>query len=405
EGDDWKSSEAYPDDFLTTHEPEDLAPVSKNTRVCVIIASASKIRTCDRCRQALIRHFRMRESWWSDHYKRSNGYFGCETTRHAGMVTGINTWAYFEVKQLFKNRNYEWNSLNVFTRWVALTKQTFVLIFDPNFPVEKEIMKGVLNLNLSLLDDPYWVYPILLDRVAHLQESAVWLIRHQVRVIEKRIDVTPENASSQYFRELHDIARHAIHVNETLDVAVQSIESIQMHHANLVASTTYDPDPTVGQDLRAELEFFRVFIANLRHRSISNDKRLQNEIQSAFGITAKRNAETSVEIGRAARMDSAAMKTIALVTLIFLPPTFISSVFSMSFFHIDDNNAWGLSNEFWVYWVFAVPITVVTVIVWQRWQHWHNSTLGPGYMKPDSGGNSLDGSKLATLKLVDENRV
>jgi Mg2+ and Co2+ transporter CorA len=118
----------------------------------------------------------------------------------------------------------------------------------------------------------------------------------------------------------------------------------------LATSTIYEPDPTVSQVICAELEFSRVFIANLRHRSTSNEKRLQNEIQSAFGITAKHNAETSVEIGRAAQMDNAAMKTIAFVTLIFLPPTYISSVFSMSFFKIDDNNVWGLSNKFWVYW-------------------------------------------------------
>jgi hypothetical protein len=64
----------------------------------------------------------MRNKWWSDHYKNSNGYFGCETTRHAGKVTGISehmyaaltsdkaltktdTWAYFEVKQLFKKKD------------------------------------------------------------------------------------------------------------------------------------------------------------------------------------------------------------------------------------------------------------------------------------------------------------
>lgn len=55
-------------------------------------ASANKIRTCQRCRNALIQTFQMPEKWWSTAYKTSNGYFGCETTRQAGIVTGFSNY-------------------------------------------------------------------------------------------------------------------------------------------------------------------------------------------------------------------------------------------------------------------------------------------------------------------------
>jgi Mg2+ and Co2+ transporter CorA len=74
-----------------------------------------------------------------------------------------------------------------------------------------------------------------------------------------------------------------------------------------------------------------------------------------------------VEIGRAAQIDSSAMKTISFVTLAFLPPTFISSIFSMSFFQCGEDNGWGMSNKFWLYWVFAIPTTIATVVIWQYW--------------------------------------
>lgn len=269
---------------------------------------------------------------------------------------------------------YKWDKLNVFTRWVASTKQTTILIFDPMSPIREAIPKSLLNFNPSFLDDPYWAYPILLDSVADLQESAVWRIRDQVRAIEK--EEKPKGVPKPDYRKLHDIGRHAIHVSETLDVAVQTIESIQRHHINLIMSKIHDQEPAVGQDLRAQLDFVGGFISNLRHRSTSNEKRLQNEIQLAFNTVAQYNAGTSVEIGRAAQVDSSAMKTIAFVTLVFLPPTYISSVFSMSFFQCGEDNGWGMSNKFWVYWVFAIPTTIVTVIVWQ---YWHNLFPGPDY--------------------------
>ncbi|CAG7943111.1 unnamed protein product [Penicillium salamii] len=314
----------------------------------------------------------MREAWWSDHYRKSNGYFGCETTRKAGKMTGVNTWSFFEVKQLPENMKYYWDKLNVFTRWVASTKQTIVVLFDSESTIRKLVTNSLLKFNPSLLEDPYWAYPTILDTVANRQESAVWLIRNQVRQIEKKLLVPgaiPGAVPKPNFRSLHNIGRHAIHVCETLDVAVQTIESVQMHHLRFLHSNPEVNDLAVDQDVRAELEFHRSFIANLRHRSTSNEKRLRNEIQLAFNTVAQHNAGTSVEIGRAAQIDSSAMKTIAFVTLIFLPPTFISSLFSMSFFQCGPDNGWGVSNKFWLYWVFAIPITVATGVVWQ---YWHN---------------------------------
>lgn len=329
----------------------------------------------------------MRDTWWSEHYKKSNGYFGCETTRDAGKVTGVSecirtplaesrltetdTWVYFEVKLLPKNiEDYYWNKLNVFTRWVEATKQTFILVFDPKFdpkPSIGDLVKdSLLGFDHALLGDPYWPYPTLFDIVANLQESAVWLIRDQVRAIEKDLP-EPGTVPSPDYRNMHDIARHAIHVCETLDVAVQTIESVQMHYEKFLGSKPQQHDLALDQDLRAQLEFYRGFIANLRHRSTSNEKRLQNEIQLAFNTVAQHNAGTSVEIGRAAQIDSSAMKTIAFVTLIFLPPTFISSIFSMSFFQAGDGGGWGMSDNFWLYWVFAVPTTIATVLIWQYW--------------------------------------
>lgn len=301
------------------------------------------------------------------------------------LLTKTDTWAYFEVKQLFENMKYEWNKLNVFTRWVASTKQTFVIIFDLKSAIREEILRSFIDSRGDLLGDPYWPYPIILDSVARLEESAVWRIRDRVRPIETQ--EKPKGVPDPDYRKLHDIGRHAIHVSETLDVAVQTIESIQRHHTNLAMSKTYDEDRTVTQDVRAQLEFFRGFISNLRHRSTSNEKRLKNEIQLAFNTVAQYNAGTSVEIGRAAQIDSSAMKTIAFVTLIFLPPTFISSVFSMSFFQCGGNNGWGMSNKFWIYWVFAIPTTIVTVTVWQ---YWHNLFPGPDY---NTSGSAVEDSR------------
>jgi hypothetical protein len=104
-------------------------------------------------------------------------------------------------------------------------------------------------------------------------------------------------------------------------------------------------------------------------------------------------------ISRATQTDSAAMKTVAVLTMTFLPATFISvsyspftkhlewaflqailrltfsqkAVFSMSFFNFrpatgDQPQAWSVSDKLWIYWMFAIPLTAITVLVWFWWQ-------------------------------------
>jgi hypothetical protein len=102
-------------------------------------------------------------------------------------------------------------------------------------------------------------------------------------------------------------------------------------------------------------------------------------------MIAQRDSQVMTGLGEAARLDSGAMKTIAVVTMAFLPPTFLSTciplimtrhladnkqaIFSMSFFNYtpdQGSTGWSVSSDFWVYWVCAVPLTCLTLAVW----HW-----------------------------------
>jgi Mg2+ and Co2+ transporter CorA len=307
------------------------------------------------------------------------------------FLTNVDIWAYFETKQTRADLKYDWIKLNIFTRWVPSTNQTFLLLFDPIMPIRKSFLQTLSKLTLSGLSIPFWPYSHVLEIVADLQESAVWAIRNQVRAIEK--EGIPGTIPRPDYRRLHDIARHAIHVSESLDVSIQNIESILKHYNRYISTERSDSYFGADEDIHNRIESLRSYIANLRHRSTSNEKRLQNEIQLAFntvaqanattsveiGRAAQANAATSVEIGRAAQIDSSAMKTISFVTLAFLPPTFISSIFSMSFFQCGEDNGWGMSNKFWLYWVFAIPTTIATVVIWQ---YWHKLLPGLHHNEP-----------------------
>lgn len=240
-----------------------------------------------------------------------------------------------------------------------------MISFDTPQVIETRFLELIATPGSNTLSAcPMWFYPHLVSEVARLQEVAVWAIRDRVRAVEKKPKT--DGRPQPDYRHLHDIARHAIHVSETLDVSLQTVQRMLARHRELMPLRS---DGDQSQEIQSQLQFWESFISSLRHRSVSNEKRMANEIQLAFNIVAQHDASTSVKIGLATQSDSIAMKSIAFVTLTFLPPTFVCAIFSMSFFDYSAGSGWAISDKFWLYWAFAVPTTLLTVVVWYYvWQ-------------------------------------
>jgi hypothetical protein len=60
--------------------------------------------------------------------------------------------------------------------------------------------------------------------------------------------------------------------------------------------------------------------------------------------------------------DSRDMKAIAIMTMAFLPGTFVAALFAVPSLQWTDANV--IQDNFWVYWVFAIPTTILVFVVW-----------------------------------------
>ena len=56
------------------------------------------------------------------------------------------------------------------------------------------------------------------------------------------------------------------------------------------------------------------------------------------------------------------MKTIAIVTMAFLPATFYAAVFAIP--SLDWNQNQIVGDKFWIYLAFTIPSTILVFIVW-----------------------------------------
>lgn len=62
------------------------------------------------------------------------------------------------------------------------------------------------------------------------------------------------------------------------------------------------------------------------------------------------------------------MKTIAIMTMLFLPGTFFAALFAMPVLKWDEPNV--TQERFWVYWAFTLPATALVFLVWNILLRW-----------------------------------
>ncbi|PTB46478.1 hypothetical protein M441DRAFT_127364 [Trichoderma asperellum CBS 433.97] len=118
------------------------------------------------------------------------------------------------------------------------------------------------------------------------------------------------------------------------------------------------------RSMMARMEFYRVKLKGLENYIHTTLERLKVQREAR---EARLNLEIAGEqrrIAHASKRDSTAMKTISLMGALFLPGTYLASVFSMTFFNFQSGADPVISNWLWVYFIITVPLTILIVGSW-----------------------------------------
>lgn len=75
-------------------------------------------------------------------------------------------------------------------------------------------------------------------------------------------------------------------------------------------------------------------------------------------------AKATAQVAEETRQDSAAMKTIAILTLTFLPGTAVASFFSMNMFSWSPPPGEVVSPYLWIFFVTTIPLTGLVYLAW-----------------------------------------
>lgn len=252
--------------------------------------------------------------------------------------------------------------MNLVSRWYRKANHTAIVMFDAPDKLSEAWATSILQDAEARRDltNPFSVYASLGTQFVDLQNQSVWACRTIVRDVEKQRDVGSKGAVKKKdgdesksalldYSFMHEAARHVIHVSETIEVGINVFESIEQSYAQ------HNPDQRGWCDFLQSLRFARTMLSSLKMRSDANKQRLENEISLSYNMNAKRDSQASVQMAAAA--------------LLFLPSTFVSAIFSTSFFNYDRTAGWGVSSQFWIYWVVAIPLTILSILAWVKWKN------------------------------------
>ncbi|KAK3357807.1 hypothetical protein B0T25DRAFT_567056 [Lasiosphaeria hispida] len=316
-------------------------------------------------REALLAHFGVPAFVANRTCFEVNGFFGYKPTFNDEEVfTSCTTWFRCLFKMIRKvgddpsedgleyvkagKKDYRWYEMTVFSCWES-KKKCQVLCVDAPFDIRDELQNALMKRTDPLnFNDPLAMHADLWDRMVVYYDIAVWRVRDPVRKLEKS-----RTASRDVFKPTHEHTRHAIHMSEVLESAVCTAMEMQRCRSEIYNSL---PKKQLGYSYVLQANEYAAFhvslVRNLKLRSDSNQARLADEINFAFNNLT--------------RQDSNLIKSITLLTMFFLPSTFVSAIFSTTFFNYGDTK-WEVSGQLWIYWATIIPVTIFVILIWYVW--------------------------------------
>lgn len=297
---------------------------------------------------------------------------------------------------------YNCRSANTWKNDLALTVTYFPrsrLVFGILFGCTATMERQVLNRIAGTEEHVF--HPLLLPgifaelertRMVDIVEATIDEIEGAIFELDTGIGTSNNKASSESSEDVHvggaRYVRRTVWLNTTFLRNRLQIWKMQLTkmvaHVDELSETDFGSYSelfnvrSAGDELkRAQL---RVADASLRQTGMMIKDRLRALIEEfeekiedcsmrVDGMTIATQwsqADTNVDIATAAGQDSSQMRSIALVTMVFLPGTFFATLFSMTFFNwnASGDGSVVVSAYLWIYFLVTGVSTVATLLIW-----------------------------------------
>lgn len=241
------------------------------------------------------------------------------------------------------------------------------------------------------------MFYVLSTRNTELNNLIKWLLWIETQLHQGSIfEETSPDRFSRYIQLLHKMSRNLITLEHNNQRDASNISHLLRDHERLgwlAELHGTELERTAHQRVRDDLLMLHDLCED-RHRRIMNlQRRTSNFITLLYNLITGHDstinlkiASESAKIAREARKDSISMKIIAAMTLLYLPATFVCSLFGTNLIALDtstDNSEpiFVVSRLWWLYLVFSVPLTIFTMAGFLLWRRFREQNPGNARME------------------------
>ncbi|KFZ16902.1 hypothetical protein V501_02015 [Pseudogymnoascus sp. VKM F-4519 (FW-2642)] len=202
---------------------------------------------------------------------------------------------------------------------------------------------------------------VKLRRRWHFQMTLARTIVELIEIHDPRIAAAQRNEIN-IVGDLHLREGSSVHfVNDTNDHRNNITDSREYRQLLSVASLQHK----LSQSLEYDLDVLPTRISNQFNAIFNLMAQSDTQASLSIAISSRKDNEYMQHIADATLRDSSSMKTIAILTMAFLPGTFICSFFSMTMFNWNSQPGEPLVSPYiWIYFVAMVPLTLLVITIW-----------------------------------------
>ncbi|CZR69349.1 uncharacterized protein PAC_19249 [Phialocephala subalpina] len=213
------------------------------------------------------------------------------------------------------------------------------------------------------------------DQVVDLErQTGVVFAGRTVRT--KETSVLPESIPREKIRDLtkymHTLMAEIIFFERVVEWTSDCNDWLES-----VADELYQLKVEKDSEILEMIQFMRSDAKNFKGLVRALKERVQSQINVLYSYIAQIDNSINAKIAVSSARDSSAMKTLALITTVFLPGTYVATLFSMLMFTWSSSTSSPSSSsdpivspKFWIYWAVTIPLTLLTMLIWRIWWVW-----------------------------------
>ncbi|KAI0863626.1 hypothetical protein F4860DRAFT_44121 [Xylaria cubensis] len=301
------------------------------------------------------------------------------------------------------------------------TRKTRAILLSRDFISTEELgsLRRLIQFEVNRLHSPFLLAWVSLVHLSNWMDASTYYLLTSIRQLEELTGYGPygrkKSSSEVPIDRLTQASKDVGHVQVNLANQLRHVTigtAISSHIATRAAKLTDYAVETYMQKCQEEFAEFNSTIPSLQ-RSLNDSSayvyylqervRSQNTVVYALMTQADARininlAKASKELAAATKRDSSSMKSIAIMTMLFLPGTYFAALWAVP------SLKWGqpdvIQPDFWWYWVFTGPSTLLIFAIWfglHKWGLPWPRKLRPG--KDSTGYEALDGGSPPTAPM------